>query len=224
MTQEGPGQVTAVFGHHDPKTLAQLQDVASKAAYAALMADGHAGYVMPIGGVAAYRHHVSVPGVGYDIACGNAAIATDRFVEEYTRPELELIADEIASSISFGIGRSNRADDAPLDHTLFDSYAWDLLPKEAKKANLLEKARQQLGTVGSGNHYVDVFADRADGRIWVGVHFGSRGLGHTIASGFLALAANAKWGDRVKESDALLDLDAPIGQDYWSLMTLAGQY
>jgi len=224
MTQEGPGQVTAVFGQHDPKTLAQLQDVASKAAYAALMADGHAGYIMPIGGVAAYRHQVSVPGVGYDIACGNAAIATDRFVEEYTRPQLELIADEIAASISFGIGRSNRADDAPLDHTLFDSYAWDLLPKEAKKANLLEKARQQLGTVGSGNHYVDVFADRADGRIWVGVHFGSRGLGHTIASGFLALAANAKWGDRVKESEALLDLDAPIGQDYWSLMTLAGQY
>ena len=58
----------------------------------------------------------------------------------------------------------------------------------------IDKARAQLGTVGSGNHYVDVFADRADGRIWVGVHFGSRGLGHTIASGFLALAANARGG------------------------------
>src|SRR5688500_3408284 len=224
MTQEGPGQVTAVFGHHDPKTLAQLQDVASKAAYAALMADGHAGYVMPIGGVAAYRNRVSVPGVGYDIACGNAAIMTDRFVEEYSRPELEELADEISRSISFGMGRSNRADDAPVDHSLFESHAWSLLPSEAKTAALVEKARQQLGTVGSGNHYVDVFADRADGRIWVGVHFGSRGLGHTIASGFLALAANRKWGERVKESEALLDLDAPIGQDYWSLMTLAGQY
>ena len=93
MTQEGPGQVTAVFGQHDEKTLGQLHEVASKAAYAALIADGHAGYVMPIGGVAAYRHHVSVPGVGYDIACGNAAIRTDRFVEEYTRDDLERIAD-----------------------------------------------------------------------------------------------------------------------------------
>jgi tRNA-splicing ligase RtcB len=224
MKQDGPGQVTAVFGQHDPRTLEQLHDVASKAAYVALMADGHAGYVMPIGGVAAYRDQVSVPGVGYDIACGNAAIATDRFVEDYTRQELEGIADEIAATISFGVGRSNRADDAPVDHSLFESHAWSLLPGEAKTATLLEKARQQLGTVGSGNHYVDVFADRSDGRIWVGVHFGSRGLGHTIASGFLALAANRKWGERVRESEALLDLDAPIGSDYWSLMTLAGQY
>jgi tRNA-splicing ligase RtcB len=221
---EKAGRVTAVFGNHDEKTLAQLQDVASRAAFAALMADGHMGYLMPIGGVAAYRNQVSVPGVGYDIACGNAAIKTDRFIDEYSRRELELLADEIAHDISFGIGRSNDADDAPVDHRLFHSDAWSVLPKDARAEGLKKKARGQLGTVGSGNHYVDVFADRADGRIWVGVHFGSRGLGHTIASGFLALAANAKWGERVKESEALLELDAPIGQDYWSLMELAGQY
>src|SRR5688572_20162807 len=216
--------ITAVFGQHDEKTLAQLNEVASRAAYAALMADGHSGYIMPIGGVAAYRNKVSVPGVGYDIACGNAAIMTDRFVTEYTRPDLELLADEIAATVSFGVGRSNESEDAPMDHRLFKSHAWSLLPKEAKAATLMEKARAQLGTVGSGNHYVDVFADRNDGRIWVGVHFGSRGLGHTIASGFLSLAANAKWGERVKESEALLDLANPIGQDYWSLMSLAGEY
>lgn len=218
------GKVTAVFGEHDEKTIEQLRNVASRAAYAALMADGHMGYLMPIGGVAAYRNEVSVPGVGYDIACGNAAIMTDRFIDEFDRRELELRADEIQRTISFGIGRSNRADDAPVDHELFKSDAWSLLPTAAKVSELKSKARNQLGTVGSGNHYVDVFADRADGRIWVGVHFGSRGLGHTIASGFLALAANAKWGQRVKESEAILDLDAPIGQDYWSLMNLAGQY
>ncbi len=224
MTDAAPGRITAVFGSHDANTIAQLNDVASRAAYAALMADGHSGYIMPIGGVAAYRNKVSVPGVGYDIACGNAAIMTDRFVTEYTRPELELLADEIAGTVSFGVGRSNEADDAPIDHRLFQSHAWSLLPKEAKAATLMEKARAQLGTVGSGNHYVDVFADRNDGRIWVGVHFGSRGLGHTIASGFLSLAANAKWGERVKESEALLELGSPIGQDYWSLMSLAGEY
>src|SRR5262245_64325578 len=68
---------TAVFGEHEPNTLAQLQDVASRADRAALMADGHLGYVMPIGGVAAYREQVSVVGVGFDIACGNAAMRTD---------------------------------------------------------------------------------------------------------------------------------------------------
>src|SRR6188474_1450842 len=91
-----PARVTpnvAVFGEHDPKTLAQLRDVASRGERAALMADGHLGYVMPIGGVAAYRDKVSVVGVGFDIACGNAAIRTD-----LTRPQLEgklgAIADE----------------------------------------------------------------------------------------------------------------------------------
>src|SRR6266571_658009 len=56
-----------IFGTHEPKTLDQLRDVASRAERAALMADGHLGYVMPIGGVAAYRHQVSVVGVGFDI-------------------------------------------------------------------------------------------------------------------------------------------------------------
>jgi tRNA-splicing ligase RtcB len=216
--------ITAIFGKHEEKTLAQLNDVATRAVHAALMADGHQGYIMPIGGVAAYRNQVSVPGVGYDIACGNAAIRTDRNISEFTRQDLTELADEIASTVSFGIGRTNRDQDAPTDHPLFESDAWSLLPIEANAKELKEKARSQLGTVGSGNHYVDVFADRADGTIWVGVHFGSRGLGHTIASGFLSLSANQKWGQRAKEHEALLDLDAPRGQDYWELMTLAGQY
>ncbi len=147
MTEPGPGRITAVFGSHDANTIAQLNDVASRAAYAALMADGHSGYIMPIGGVAAYRNRVSVPGVGYDIACGNAAIMTDRFVTEYTRPDLELLADEIAATVSFGVGRSNESDDAPIDHRLFKSQAWILLPNESKAASLIEIARAQLGTV-----------------------------------------------------------------------------
>ena len=66
-----------VFGTHDDKTLAQLEDVASRAERAALMADGHLGYIMPIGGVAAYDEKVSVSGNGFDIACGNAAFGED---------------------------------------------------------------------------------------------------------------------------------------------------
>ena len=66
-----------VFGTHDENTKAQLAQVAERARKVALMADGHVGYVMPIGGVAAYANAVSVVGVGFDIACGNAAIRTD---------------------------------------------------------------------------------------------------------------------------------------------------
>ena len=217
-----------IFGSHDEQTIIQFNDVSSRAVDAALMADGHVGYVMPIGGVAAYRDQVSVVGVGFDIACGNAAIRTDRLLSDLGgSPEaiggsLQSIADEIAATVSFGIGRSNRADDAPVDHPLFDDAAWEAVPPQHRQA-LTEKARQQLGTVGSGNHYVDVFADE-HGVLWVGVHFGSRGLGHTIASAFLAISQGKPWGERVPEREALLDLAAPSGHDYWQLMSLAGRY
>jgi len=217
------GRITRIFGQHDGKTLIQLEDVASRAEAAALMADGHLGYVMPIGGVAAYDEKVSVVGVGFDIACGNAAIRTDLRADQFTREEWERIADEIAATVSFGIGRSNAADDSPVDHPLFESDAWSMLPKDANMPGLRTKARNQLGTVGSGNHYVDVFSDE-NGELWVGVHFGSRGLGHTIASGFLSVARGKKWGERVPETEALLDLKSPLGDDYWQLMELAGEY
>jgi tRNA-splicing ligase RtcB (3'-phosphate/5'-hydroxy nucleic acid ligase) len=199
------------------------------------MADGHVGYVMPIGGVAAYREKVSVVGVGFDIACGNAAIRTDMTLADVgespdeVRRHLEGIADEIAGTVSFGIGRRNAAADAPVDHPLFDDAAWDAVPGKERGA-LRAKARGQLGTVGGGNHYVDVFADET-GTLWVGVHFGSRGFGHSVASAFLALAQGKAWGERPgaggarpDQREVLLDLGAPIGHDYWHLMNLAGRY
>jgi tRNA-splicing ligase RtcB len=218
--------ISAVFGTHDDKTLAQLRDVATRAERVALMADGHVGYVMPIGGVAAYDNKASVVGVGFDIACGNAAIRTNLKVESFDRTHLQQLADEIQRSISFGVGRNNESDAAPTDDPLFRAPQWDALRESAGRHehdSLLAKARMQLGTVGSGNHYVDLFADES-GTLWVGVHFGSRGLGHTIASGFLALSQNQKWGTRVKEAEALLDLSTPLGDAYWNSMELAGAY
>ena len=217
-----------IFGVHDESTIAQFQHVRERAVDAALMADGHVGYVMPIGGVAAYRDLVSVVGVGFDIACGNAAIRTDvtldtlgRTPEEVHRTLVE-VADAVADTVSFGIGRRNRADDAPVDHPLFEDAAWDAAPARHRQA-LRVKARQQLGTVGSGNHYVDVFADET-GTLWVGVHFDSRGFGHTVASAFLAIGQGKAWGDRAPEQEVLLPLGAPVGHDYWHLMNLAGRY
>jgi tRNA-splicing ligase RtcB len=217
-----------VFGQHDDKTIVQLRDVASRAAKAALMADGHVGYVMPIGGVAAYRNKVSVVGVGFDIACGNAAIRTDLKLTDVAPagPErdhaLGRIADRIAGTVSFGVGRKNRADDAPTDHPLFHDAAWDAVPA-AQRQPLRDKARGQLGTVGSGNHYVDVFADDTD-TLWVGVHFGSRGFGFGVAHGFLALGQGQRWDERVPEREVLLDLATTLGEGYWELMNLAGRY
>ncbi|MXV96939.1 MAG: RtcB family protein [Gemmatimonadetes bacterium] len=217
-----------VFGQHEAQTLGQLARVAQRAEHAALMADGHLGYVMPIGGVAAYRNRVSVAGVGFDIACGNAAIRTDLRLDDLRdrpgglRRGLERIGDHIGSELAFGVGGTNRSPDAPSDHPLFEDSAWEAVPGKHRRA-LRDKARKQLGTVGSGNHYVDVFADEQE-HIWVGVHFGSRGFGHTVASSFLAIGQGAEWGTRVREAEVILDLDAPVGHDYWQLMNLAGRY
>ncbi len=217
-----------IFGDHDEDTVAQMQRVAEHAVHTALMADGHVGYVMPIGGVAAYRNQVSVVGVGFDIACGNAAIRTDLTLDAFgdtsaeRQRRLSELADEIEHTVSFGVGRKNTADDAPTDHPLFLDAGWDAAPRKERQG-LLARARNQLGTVGSGNHYVDIFAD-TQGRLWVGVHFGSRGFGHSVASGFLALGQGKAWGDKVPEQEVLLDVNEPTGHDYWALMNLAGRY
>ncbi|NNF28194.1 MAG: RtcB family protein [Gemmatimonadetes bacterium] len=218
-----------VFGTHDEHTLAQLRAVAKRAVTVALMADGHRGYVMPIGGVAAYDGRVSPIGVGVDIACGNAAIRTDLTAEEI-RPHLDELADEIAATIGFGLDRpQNTAADAPVGHPLFESSAWDAVPDARTREELRARARTQLGTVGGGNHYVDVFADE-EGRVWVGVHFGSRGLGFISAHGYVALAQGQEWKglqpQRLADMnrEVLLDLGTPLGDAYWSLMTLAGEY
>src|SRR5688572_22818141 len=102
---------TAVFGEHEDATLAQIADVARRAEQTVLCADAHVGYVMPIGGVASYRDKVSVVGVGFDIACGNAAIRTDCTLAdlggdpEEVHTALETAADEIHDAVSFGVGR-----------------------------------------------------------------------------------------------------------------------
>ncbi len=213
-----------VLGSHEKNTLAQLADVASRAERVALMADGHLGYIMPVGGVAAYRRRVSVAGVGFDIACGNCAIRTDLAASALPRERLENLADRIQREISFGIGRTNASDDAPDDDPLFEEEAWAAVPSGLQERERLRRlARDQLGTVGSGNHYVDIFADEEE-RVWVGVHFGSRGFGHTIASGFMAIASGRKWGERVPETEALFDLASDEGERYWKLMELAGRY
>ncbi len=234
-----------IFGEHDDNTLAQLTDVDDHAELTALMADGHLGYSMPIGGVAAFRRKVSVSGVGYDIACGNCAVQLDLHIDQFPQDGWGLIGAQIQHEIAAGVGKANRHPKAPTDHPLFEDDRWSIIPPPYREP-LLAKARTQLGSLGSGNHYVDVLVG-TDGRIWVAVHFGSRGFGHTIASNFIVIAEGGIWGGKkrkrpigwgalvgvddeagrklvAKADMALLDLDDQAGQDYWDLMELAGDY
>lgn len=201
-----------IFGQHDSKTIQQIEQAAShpRAVGAALMADGHLGYGMPIGGVVAYDNAVSPEGVGFDIGCGNKAVRTDRKFSEWAHDvPVEEAIDRIFDEVAFGIGQ---ASDRFGDHPIFDDPRFDL--PFAKK--LKDSARKQLGSVGSGNHYVDLLVDGSDW-LWVGVHFGSRGLGHKLASKFMTD------GDMMKPV-TVLDLGTPKGQDYWEYMGLAGAY
>lgn len=196
----------------DPGALSQIQTCAETASYCALMADHHKGYAVPIGGVVAYENAISPSGVGYDIGCGNKAVLTDAVAGD-VRAHIKKIMDDIWSAISFGVGRKNAA---AVDHELFDSDTWKL----QAVAPLKESARSQLGTVGSGNHYVDLFVDSRQ-RVWVGCHFGSRGLGHKTASYFLE-KGEAK--DGMDVPPLVLPADGPLGADYIACMELAGRY
>jgi tRNA-splicing ligase RtcB len=201
-----------IWGTPDEGAVSQIKTCARTADKVALMADHHKGYAVPIGGVVAYRDSISPSGVGYDIACGNKAVLLD-MPGTSLRADIKTIMDEVWTTISFGVGRRNAE---RVDHSLFDSGAW----KCQAAAPLKEMARQQLGTVGSGNHYVDLFTDELD-RVWIGVHFGSRGLGHKTATWFLK-QAGAKDGMDVEP--CVISAGSDLGAQYIECMNLAGQF
>ncbi len=213
-----------VWGDADDATIQQIQRCADdeRVAGAALMADNHKGYSQPIGGVIAYRGAVSPSGVGYDIGCGNKAARTNLMWDDL-QPDLSRVLDEIQGRISFGVGRKNNE---PADHPVLHSDLWKDVPEVQ---GLRQLAADQLGTVGSGNHYVDLLREPETGRVWVGVHFGSRGLGHKTASGFLNLAVGRVFDDKapgeiMDQLPTVFATDSELGQSYLAAMELAGQY
>jgi tRNA-splicing ligase RtcB len=204
-----------VFGQHHEATIAQMKNCMAVGNVVAgvMCADGHLGYAQPVGGVIAYEKQISISGVGFDIGCGNMAVRLDTPFHAIEDRIGALIKD-VSRTISFGIGRSN---EERAEHELFDDGdAWRESDMEAYR----QKAVAQLGTVGSGNHYVDLMRDEA-GFVWIGVHFGSRGLGHTSATRYLK-AAGGKDGMNVPP--AVIDEDSELGRRYIAAMQLAGRY
>jgi tRNA-splicing ligase RtcB (3'-phosphate/5'-hydroxy nucleic acid ligase) len=213
------------FGEIDARSLEQLERCmeAGDADFGVLCADHHPGYSQPIGGAIAYEGYVSPSGVGYDIGCGNKAVQT-----ELTRADLdaqggvEQIMREITRRISFGMGvpATERVEHPVLDRIRSADFA--------PQRKLSQLAASQLGTVGSGNHYVNVMEDE-NGQIWVGVHFGSRGFGHKTASGFLALAQGLAFDAKAHEGEmdsppVLFEVGSELGESYIAAMELAGAY
>ncbi len=204
-----------VLGEHETSTIEQMRScmMVGQVVGAALCADGHLGYAQPVGAAIAYEGQISVSGVGFDIGCGNLAVKLDTRRADIAGREAAILAD-IRAHISFGVGRANaeRAEHPVLD----DEDAW----RAAGRQSYRQKAAAQLGTVGSGNHYVDLMEDEA-GHVWIGVHFGSRGLGHTTATQFLKLAGGQE-GMHVPPT--VLDENSDLGAQYIAAMELSGRY
>jgi len=223
-------KIMRVFGEPDQAAIAQLENCLNdeRAVAGALMADHHLGYSMPIGGVVAYQDAISPTGVGFDIGCGNMAVKTDLKYYDLTNLEtgdhyrlVKGLMRTIQKKVAFGLGRTNPE---PVEHELFEDDFWPWLDRAAGRG-LKDKAQAQLGTVGSGNHYVDLLVDE-EGFVWVANHFGSRGLGHTICKGFMALASGQAFTDRVAESEdaVVFPTQEGVGEFYIKAMELAGQY
>lgn len=232
---------TVVFGDPIDNAVEQINKlVKPHSEMTALMADHHLGYSMPIGGVSVLKNKISPSLVGFDIGCGNTAMRLNNMTEEHVRPKIKEVMDEIQSKISFGLGGK---------HTLLNKYQTNKkISKEKRLESLLSfRSRisnyenialaikyaeenidpnicdllfEQAGTVGGGNHYVDIFSDE-NGIVWIGCHFGSRGFGHKVTSHFLELGGGK---DSINAEPVLFDIHSYEGRMYFRLMSLAGDY
>jgi tRNA-splicing ligase RtcB len=233
--------------------------------YALCMPDGHWGYGFPIGGVAAFDVNdgvISPGGVGYDINCGMRLIRTDLTLED-VQPRLEQLMTELFRRVPAGVGskglvRMTRQEFRDVMRKgarwcLERGYGWssDLEHIEVRgclegadpdtvSERAVERGFSQLGTLGSGNHYLEVqvvsnerifdhetaaaLGITGHDQIVVMVHCGSRGFGHQVASDFLSVFEQAmrRYGITVKDQQlACAPFRSPEGQDYFSAMNCA---
>lgn len=250
----------------DAKVLEQLANIASlpgivSAAYG--MPDAHWGYGFPIGGVAAFDAArggvVSAGGVGFDISCGVRTLLTGLPAAEFGKRQ-EQVADMLFEKVPAGVGSTGRIrlSEAETDRMLSEGAAWavgrgygssgDLVRIENKGvmegadcAQISREARRrqrdEMGTLGSGNHYLEVQAiseiydektaavfGLRKGEIVVSMHCGSRGLGHQIATEFSRsmLKAAGRHGISLPDRElACAPVLSPEGRAYLGAMRAA---
>lgn len=247
----------------DDKVGEQVTNVAAlpgivKAAYA--MPDAHWGYGFPIGGVAAFDPDlggvVSAGGVGFDISCGVRTMLTGLSADEIESRKRPL-ADALFEHIPAGVGSTGRIalSEEEMDAMLAGGAAWavasgygtdadlDRIEERGRMAGAVpehvsakarKRQRKEMGTLGSGNHYLEVqrvaeIYDEATARVFgltagqavVGIHCGSRGLGHQIGTEFLRdmALATGEYGIEIADRElACAPINSPLGQRYLGAM------
>lgn len=231
-----------------------------------VMPDGHYGYGFPIGGVAAFDQEtgvVSPGGVGYDINCGVRLMSTD-LTEEDVRPRLKELMGALFENIPSGVGEKSslRISEKELDEVAVTGARWAVERGLGKKEDLKhmeeegcikgadpskvtkkakDRGRPQIGTLGAGNHFLEVqkvdkildyetakkFGIKEAGQITVMIHCGSRGFGHQIADDYIKvmLPAARKYGIKLPDAElACAPLDSKEGKDYMAAMCCGVNY
>ena len=255
----------AILGDRSIDQLVNVATLPGIRKFAIAMPDVHEGYGFPIGGVAAVDARdgaISPGGIGYDINCGVRLLRSTKSIDDI-QPILQKLAHSLAREVPSGVGRGGpvRLKKGDLDLILRDGAkravemgfgkAEDLQQIEslgrldgADPDDVSEAARErghdQLGTIGSGNHFVEV--DRVDevydteaadrlgihrGGIVIQIHTGSRGLGHQVATDSIRAMAKAmkKYGIEVPDPQlACAPLSSPEGQRYLRAMAAAANF
>ena len=193
----------------------------------ALMPDAHLGYGLPIGGVLATDNAVIPFAVGVDIACRMKLSVFDVPAADIDRLD-DLLTRALTRETLFGAGQSF---EKPEEHDVLDDATWNEVPMVKR---LFPKARGQLGTSGSGNHFVEFGSLTIDqpelglspgSYLAVLSHSGSRGAGAQIADYYsrLAMKEHPELPPELRRL-AWLGLDTEAGQEYWRAMNLMGEY
>jgi tRNA-splicing ligase RtcB len=180
---------------------------------AALMPDAHAGYSLPIGAVAATKDFVVPAWVGYDIGCGMSALPLSTKKQNLITNS-EKIFQNIYRDVPTGFGQNKDATENE------DTARLELMDCSPQMKEIREKKlwKNQLGSLGSGNHFIEIGADEDD-NVWIIIHSGSRGVGHACATHYMKAASGT---EKPLEGHHALHIQSDIGKDYirdlnWSL-------
>ncbi|MBA4030325.1 MAG: RNA-splicing ligase RtcB [Planctomyces sp.] len=228
--RETPAEYRTWGDDIDPGAHAQMRTACylPMAHGAALMPDAHIGYGLPIGGVLALENAVAPYAVGVDIACRMKLSVLDVPPAELAT-NFERFRHAIEAGTRFGVGSTH---EKPQDHAVLDAD-WNItrITREHK-----DKARKQLGTSGSGNHFVEfgqLTLDKRDDELGLDAgtytallsHSGSRGPGAAVCDTYSRMAqARLPRGCEEFGRLAWLSLDSEAGQEYWAAMNLMGDF
>jgi tRNA-splicing ligase RtcB len=177
--------------------------------HVSLMPDCHQGYGMPIGGVIATKGYIIPNAVGVDIGCGMCAVKSSIKIEDLPLDKLKKIMGEIRKEIPVGFDHRKVACDISEMPEIDSRRGMKIV------GDNFESARKQLGTLGGGNHFIEIQKDQ-DGYVWVMIHSGSRNLGKKVCDYYNSIAKelNKKWLSNTEIDLNFLPVDSKDGKDY----------